>query len=237
MTFALAFLAGVLSILNPCVLPILPIVVGTAVSEHRLGPLALAAGLLTSFIGMGLFIATIGFSIGLDAALFGMTGAVLLAAIGMVLMLQPLQARFALALGPATGWFDARAGAMTGHGLAGQFGVGALLGAVWAPCSGPTLGAASLLASQGRDLGQVASTMLVFGLGASVPLLGLGLASRKVLGRLREKLLAAGSAGKMVLGLILFTTGIFILTGVEKVLAAKLVQVLPQWLIELSTRY
>lgn len=237
MTFALAFLAGLLSILNPCVLPILPIVVGTAVAEHRLGPLALAAGLLTSFIALGLFIATIGFSIGLDAALFSMIGAGLLAAIGVVLMLPPLQARFALALGPATGWLDARAGTMTGQGLAGQFGVGALLGAVWAPCSGPTLGAAALLASQGRDLGQVASTMLVFGLGASVPLLGLGLVSRPLLGRWREKLLAAGSAGRMALGLILFTTGILILTGAEKVLAAKLVQILPQWLIELTTRY
>jgi cytochrome c-type biogenesis protein len=237
MTLALAFLAGVLSILNPCVLPILPIVVGTAVSEHRFGPVALAAGLLTSFIALGLFIATIGFSIGLDAALFSMIGAGLLTAIGVVLMLPPLQARFTLALGPATGWLDARAGTMTGQGLAGQFGVGALLGAVWAPCSGPTLGAAALLASQGRDLGQVASTMLVFGLGASVPLLGLGLASRSLLGRWREKLLAAGNAGKLALGLILFTTGILILTGAEKVLAAKLVQILPQWLIELTTRY
>lgn len=237
MTLALAFLAGVLSILNPCVLPILPIVVGTAVAEHRLGPLALAAGLLASFIGLGLFIATIGFSIGLDSALFSMIGAVLLAAIGLVLMLPPLQARFALALGPATGWLDSRAGAMTGQGLAGQFGVGALLGAVWAPCSGPTIGAASLLASQGRDLAQVASTMLVFGFGASVPLLLLGLASRQLLGRWRERLVAAGSAGKLALGLILFTTGVLILTGAEKALAAKLVQILPQGLIELTTRF
>ena len=63
-------------------------------------------------------------------------------------------------------------------GLAGQFAVGLLLGAVWSPCVGPTLGAASLLASQGKDLPQVALTMVVFGIGAAVPLILLGLLSR-----------------------------------------------------------
>jgi cytochrome c-type biogenesis protein len=43
-TLGLAFLAGILSILSPCVLPLLPVVLGTAQSEHRLGPAALAAG-------------------------------------------------------------------------------------------------------------------------------------------------------------------------------------------------
>src|SRR5712692_3319215 len=63
----LALIAGVLSILSPCVLPILPVVLGAAASEHRYGPLALAAGLSLSFVVLGLFLATAGHSIGLDA--------------------------------------------------------------------------------------------------------------------------------------------------------------------------
>ena len=65
----LAFLAGVLSTLSPCVLPLLPLVLSAAVSEHRFGPAALAAGLAASFVAIGLFVATIGFSIGLDAGI------------------------------------------------------------------------------------------------------------------------------------------------------------------------
>ncbi len=42
-TLAFAFLAGVLSLLSPCVLPLLPIVLGAAASRHKLGPLALSA--------------------------------------------------------------------------------------------------------------------------------------------------------------------------------------------------
>jgi len=65
-----AVVAGVLSTLSPCVLPLLPVVLGTAVSQHRFGPVALAGGLAVSFVAIGLFVATIGFSIGLDLAAF-----------------------------------------------------------------------------------------------------------------------------------------------------------------------
>jgi cytochrome c-type biogenesis protein len=77
-TAALAFVAGVLSILSPCVLPILPIVLGAAASEHRWGPAALAAGLAVSFVAIGLFAATVGYSIGLDSELFRNVAATLM---------------------------------------------------------------------------------------------------------------------------------------------------------------
>ena len=89
-TIGLAFLAGVLSVLSPCVLPLLPIVLGTAQSEHRLGPVALAAGLALSFTIIGLFVATIGFAIGLDTSVFRLVSAVLLIAIGTVLLVPRL---------------------------------------------------------------------------------------------------------------------------------------------------
>src|SRR5690349_16225250 len=91
----LAFAAGTLSILSPCVLPIIPIILSTATSESRLGPLALAAGLSLSFVTIGLFVATVGYSIGLDADLFRYVAAALIIAIGVVLLLPGLQTRLA----------------------------------------------------------------------------------------------------------------------------------------------
>ena len=67
---ALALIAGVLSTLSPCVLPLLPILLGAATGEHRYGPVALAGGLALSFVVIGLFVATIGFAIGLDQEIF-----------------------------------------------------------------------------------------------------------------------------------------------------------------------
>ncbi len=236
-TIGFALLAGVLSVLSPCVLPLVPIVLGTAASEHRLGPVALAGGLALSFTAVGLFVATIGFAVGLDVGLFRTAAALLLVGIGMVLMLPRLQARLAVAAGPVGTWTEERFGGFSTTGLSGQFGVGLLLGAVWSPCVGPTLGAASVLAARGENLGAVALTMLAFGVGAALPLLGLGLLSRDALMRWRNRMMAAGKGLKGVLGLLLAIAGLLILTGLDKRLEAWLVDVSPEWLTALTTRF
>lgn len=236
-TIGLAFLAGTLSVLSPCVLPLLPIVLGTAQSEHRLGPAVLAAGLAISFTAIGLFIATIGFAIGLDTDAFRAIAAALLIAVGAVLLVPRLQEQVAVAAGPVGAWVDERFGGFTATSLWGQFGLGLLLGAVWAPCVGPTLGAASVLAAKGEDLGQVAATMLAFGVGAAVPLMVLGFASREAMLRWRGRLAEASKGGKMLLGALLVTIGLLVAAGADKRIETLLVDASPQWLTDLTTRY
>ncbi|HEX8416529.1 MAG TPA: cytochrome c biogenesis protein CcdA [Methylobacterium sp.] len=236
-TLGLAFLAGLLTVLSPCVLPLLPIVLGAAASEHRLGPAALAAGLAVSFVTLGLFVATLGFAIGLDGDVFRKGAAVLLVGIGLVLMLPAIQTRLAVAAGPVGDWAERRFGAASTAGLRGQFGVGLLLGAVWSPCVGPTLGAASLLAAQGRDLAQVALTMGVFGLGAALPLVLLGSLSRHLLIAWRSRMMLTGRGLKAALGLVLVIAGLAVVSGFDKRLEAVLVAASPAWLDALTTRY
>jgi cytochrome c-type biogenesis protein len=236
-TPALAFLAGLLSILSPCVLPLVPIVLGAAISEHRFGPAALAAGLAVSFTVLGLLIAVVGFSVGIDANTLRIAAAAVMIGLGVVLMLPTFQMRLAAAGGPVANWTEQTFGGFSTAGLGGQFAVGLLLGAVWSPCVGPTLGAASLLASQGRDLGQVGATMAVFGLGAGLPLALLGLASRSWLARMRDRLLSAGKHGKMALGTLFVVVGLSIVTGLDKRIEAALVDMSPAWLTDLTTRF
>lgn len=236
-TLALALLSGVLSTLSPCVLPLLPIVLGAALTEHRFGPAALAAGVALSFVSIGLFVATAGFALGIDQDIFRKAAAVLLIAIGGVLLLPRLQAQVAVAAGPIGNWVQSRSTGLPTHGLGGQFAVGLLLGAVWSPCVGPTLGAASVLAAQGKDLGAVAATMVAFGIGAAAPLLVLGLASREALMRWRNRLLTAGKTGKFALGAVLLAVGLLIFSGLDKTIEAVLVDASPDWLTNLTTRY
>jgi cytochrome c biogenesis protein CcdA len=232
-----ALFAGVLSTLSPCVLPLLPIILGAAISEHRFGPAALAGGLAISFAAIGLFVATIGFGIGLDGGVFRVVGALLLITIGVVLLVPQLQTQFAGAAAPISGWTERRFGAIETVGLKGQFALGLLLGAVWSPCVGPTLGAASVLAAQGEDLVQVTLVMLVFGVGAALPLLVLGTLSREALLRWRNRLMEAGKGGKMLLGGLLVALGLFIVSGLDKRLETVLVDASPAWLTELTTRF
>jgi cytochrome c biogenesis protein CcdA len=233
----LAFLAGLFSVLSPCVLPLLPIVLGAAASEHRFGPLALALGVALSFVVIGLFVATVGFAIGLDSDLFRVIAAVLMILLGIVLLTPPLQVRLAAAGGPASDWADRSFGGFDSHGLAGQFGVGLLLGAVWSPCVGPTLGAASVLAAQGRSLPMVTATMILFGLGAGLPLALLGSLTRKTLMAWRDRLIVGGKGAKAVFGLILVVLGLLIVSGRDKSVETALVAASPQWLTTLTTSY
>ncbi|MFT4276768.1 MAG: cytochrome c biogenesis CcdA family protein [Rhodopseudomonas sp.] len=234
---ALAFVAGLLSILSPCVLPLVPIVLGAAVAQHRHGPLALAAGLALSFTLIGLLVAVAGFSLGLDAGFFRAMAAVIMIALGAVLLVPSWQMRLAAAGGPMSSLADQYFGQASGSGLAGRFGIGLLLGAVWSPCVGPTLGAASLLASQGRDLPMVALTMAAFGIGAALPLIALGLLSRASLMAVRGRLLSAGKLGKAVLGVAFVAIGLAIVTGLDKQIEAVLVAASPDWLTNLTTRF
>lgn len=234
-SLGLAFVAGLLTVLSPCVLPMLPLVLGSAASTHRFAAPALAAGIALSFTVVGLFVATLGFAVGLDADFFRWLAALLFVAVGAVLLLPSMEARLAFAGGPLADWGERRFGAAAGAG--GPFFLGLLLGAVWVPCVGPTIGAASLLAARGEELGAVAATMLVFGIGAAIPLLGLGLLSRRVLLAWRGRLAGLGRGLHMALGALLVLIGALILAGYDRALEAALVDAAPDWLTELTTRY
>ena len=234
-TLALAFAAGLLSILSPCVLPLVPIVLGTAIVAHPLGAVALAAGLSLSFTVLGLLLALVGFGLGIDAGMLRVAAAAIMIGLGAILLVPSWQARLAAAGGPISSWADRRFGGAASSSLAGQFAIGLLLGAVWSPCVGPTLGAASLLASQGHDLLRVALTMAVFGIGAALPLILLGLLSRATLMGARARLMSAGKLGKGLLGAAFIVIGAAIVSGADKRIEAALVAASPAWLTEWTT--
>jgi cytochrome c-type biogenesis protein len=230
-------LAGILSTLSPCVFPLLPLVIGAATSTHRLGAFWLAGGVATSFTIAGLFIATIGFAIGLDGDLFRSVSAVLLVLLGLALLSSTVQARLGVAAGGLSGAGDRVIRRLSLTGGTGQFVVGALLGLVWSPCVGPTLGAASVLAAQRKDLGSVAAVMFAFGVGTTLPMLMVAVLSRTALLRWRQRMLSAGHFGKVAMGVSALAVGAMILTGVDRRVETTLVSASPAWLTDLTTQF
>jgi cytochrome c biogenesis protein CcdA len=234
-TYGLSLAAGSLSTLSPCVLPIIPILLGTAVAAHRFGPYALAAGLALSFALVGILISSAGAAIGLDQPLLRHLAAVVLLGFGLILLSARLQDRFAGATAALSGLGQALLAKVSLDGLTGQFVLGLLLGLVWSPCVGPTLGAAIGLASQGQDLGQVTLSMALFGIGAGAPLVLLGLLSRQAMMRIRGRLLASGKLGKQVLGGVMLVLGVMILSGADKQFETWVLNAAPDWLVNLTT--
>ena len=234
-TYGLSFAAGSLSTLSPCVLPLIPILLGSTVSESKLAPMALGSGLALSFAVTGTALASLGQLFDFDPAILHIVSAALLVAFGLMLLSARLQRRFASATTGVGNAGNALAASLNPEGLRGQFMLGLLLGVAWSPCVGPTLGVAIGLASQGKQIAQVALVMLLFGLGASLPIIGLGMLSRQGMQKFRGKLLLLGGKGKQLLGAFMLALGAMMLTGTDKLVEAGLLGVTPEWLLRLTT--
>ena len=226
----LAFAAGLLTALSPCVLPLLPLVMGSA-ARNRYGPPALAAGFVTTFTVIGVLLASLGTALGLSDTIVRNISAGLLVAAGVLMIshrLQDLVGRWLSPLASASTRLSPR----TSQGIGSQFFVGALLGGVWSPCVGPTLGAALGLATRTETLAHAGAIMAAFGLGSATLLLAAGYASRAVIGQ-RLRLLQAGEKGRLVFGIVLLLVGVSVASGADKVVESLVLARLPQWWIDL----
>lgn len=230
-----SFFAGTLSVLSPCVLPLLPIVIASALQRHRHGPLALAVGLVLASAAMGLFFASLGFAVDVDRDVGRAIAAASMATVGVILLVPRLQELFGRLATPLA----ATAGALTTRlpaGLGGQFVLGILLGAVWTPCTGPTLAAAITLAARSESLTHAGGVMLMFSVGAVVPVLVLAYGSRRALTSHPTSLAAVAAIGKPVMGVLLLLVGVLVFTGTDKIIEAWMVARMPDWLVDLTTR-
>lgn len=236
-TLFLALAAGALTMLNPCVLPVLPIVLLGALDEHRLGPLALAAGMVASFTLLGLLIYGAGDALDLSSDAARNAVAVLLLFFGIAMLSSALKLRIAAAGAAVTAPLGEFVSRFTPRGLGGQFLLGALLGGVWSPCTGPTLGSAVTLAAQSETLARAAAVMLAFGAGAAVPMAALAYGSRRALTLRRAGFANLARMAMPVMGAVLVALAIAIFTGADRVLETALTDAMPAWLVRLTTRF
>jgi cytochrome c biogenesis protein CcdA len=230
----LGFVAGSLSLLSPCVLPLLPVVLAGAVDRHPLGPVALASGLAVSSTAFGLAFAALGFALDREVARLAAAG--LLVAFGAVLLSARLDVAFARATGPTASRVAPLLDRFRPRSLIGQAAIGALLGVLWTPCGGPTLGSSIALAAQRESLPAAAAVMAAYSAGAALPLLVLSYGSRRVVGG-SGRLVAIARVGKPVTGALLVMLGLLTVLGADKALEAALVERMPAWLGDLVTRY
>ncbi len=244
----IALIAGALTTLNPCVFPILPLVVGSALQDHRAAPLLMGLGMAGAFALLGLLTGLLADSIGLDPDLVRNASAVLLIGFGLAMMVPQAKDLFARAVSPLANRASALSSGLSGGGIgaatdepprfsAGRaLAMGMLLGFVWTPCSGPLLASTLTLAASGGAL-KASGTLAVFGLGAAIPLMSVGYLSRATLGRLRAWVIAHGTRAQQVMGALLAAVGVLVLLGADKMLEAALNRWLPSGWLSLTTRF
>lgn len=232
----LAFVAGIVTILNPCVLPLVPILVTSAFGSARLGPVALAAGLAASFASFGFVIVAFGFQLGIDEQTIRIAAGALLILAGVVLLVPQFQGAISAAASPLTNRASLALSRVDGTSARGQFLIGVLLGLVWAPCVGPTLGTAIAAASQGENLLSAFVTFCAFGFGVATSILAFAYGSRKALGTKAKSLQVIARFTKPAFGIALLMVGFLVMTGFDRHLESAGLSIMPEWLVDLTTR-
>ncbi len=230
----LAFLAGALTLLNPCVLPVLPIVLASATADDRRGPLYLMAGMGSSFVVIGLVLARLGPALGVTPETVASAAAVVMAGFGLVLLVPALGSRFALATAGMAARADGGMNRLDQSSPRGMALGGVLLGAVWSPCIGPTLGGAIALAASGDGLAQAAAIMVAFALGVCAVMLALAYGARGALQRRALWLRRIAPRAKPLLGAMFLLVGLGLFFGLHHRLEIWALETLPDWFNDLS---
>ena len=233
----LSLIAGGLTTLSPCVLPLLPLVLGGSVQSGRWAPLAIGAGMVTTFTVAGIALGLVGDSIGSDVDVVRYTGAWVLMAWALVMLVPAFERRVTGWLSPVAGSANQLAGRLDGGSLRGAFGLGALLGLVWSPCSGPLLASALTMVASEGGAARGGLILGVFGVGAAIPLTLAAHLSRTGFSKFQNRLLPYVGAFKRVFAVVLVAMSILILTGGDKWLEARVNEWLPDAWLQLTTLF
>lgn len=216
----IALASGGLTIAAPCILSLLPVMLGSALGQHRLRPLLIVLGLVTSFTAFGLVFAVFTTFIGLDRTQYRNISVWLILIFGLALLfpqayeavtsqLRSRWSRFKLLL--SGGRLPPLKPPKVRTGLRGAFVLGASMGLAWVPCAGPALGVIFTVASSQEQYGRAALLFLAYAFGAGLPLLVIGYGGNWIASKTRA---LAGKTGaiRRVAGAILTIMGILMIT-------------------------
>ena len=229
-----AYEAGLLTLLNPCVLPLLPLIAAGSVARHPAGPLAMAAGLAVSFTLAGISIFAITRATGLAQEDITVAAGWLMVGFGVVQLVPQAQMGFSRLAGAAASGGTQLMGKVEGRGLGGEFVAGTLLGLAWSPCIGPTLGGAIGLAAQGDNLLLAFAIMVMFSAGAATVMLVLAYGARSLISSRRALLARVMPHAKTILGVGLIVVGLAIVFHIDRVLEGWALTTLPAWFTDFS---
>ena len=199
---AIGFVAGIVTALSPCVLPVLPIVLAGGATGRR--PLAIVAGIVVSFTVFTLFAAWLLDLLGLPQDLLRNLAIALLLVVALTLLVPQVGELLARPLQALT---------RRGSGdLGGGFFLGASLGLVFVPCAGPVLAAVTVIAAK-RDVGLDGLLLtLSYAIGAALPMLAIAFAGQRAAKAFR----ARAESVRRVAGVLVAAAAIAIALGVDQ---------------------
>ena len=226
MSIFFAFLAGLVTVLSPCVLPLLPVILANSALGGRLRPLGIIAGFAVFFSGITLLLSLLVRQMGLSPEVHRTTAALVFILMGLVLAVPALKLRFESVTSPIMGVLSSSPNSSSGFG--GGLLAGAGLGLAWTPCVGPIMASVITLALNQQTTWQSALTAAAFSLGTAIPMGLVVLLGNRIYSRIT--FLKRNSARiQQAMGILILAVGLSIWLGYDRTIQIALFKAFPGW--------
>lgn len=205
-----AFISGIITILSPCILPVLPIVLSGSIGGKS-KPLGIVTGFIASFTVFTLTLSSIVQLLGIPPQNLRFIAIGIITIFGLVLLIPKLQFWFEIAV---SRFVKVKQNSKR-KGFTGGFLVGTSLGLIWTPCVGPIMASVITLAISQEIDGGAVLIMLSYSFGTAIPMFAIMIGSRKLLNRF-PKLVANTGKIQRIFGVIMIALGISIGFGLDR---------------------
>jgi cytochrome c-type biogenesis protein len=219
----LVFLAGIVTIMKPCCLPVVPIIFSGS-AGHKYRPIAIVSGMTLSFTTMGVLVSAFGATFGSFAGTLRTISILFIMGMGFVLFDEDVNMEFIKISSALTQSMRQRFSSLSGYssklpegGIVGGFFLGMSLGIIWIPCVGPILGAVLAYVASVGNVPYGAWMLFVYSVGMSLPMLTIAYYGKKVTARY-QWFVRHGPALKKLSGLVLIVIGVMLLFNIDKLM-------------------
>lgn len=220
-----AFIAGIVTILSPCILPILPIILSGSLTGGKKRPLGVVTGFVLSFTFFTLFLTTIVKATGIPAQTLRLISVVVVGLFGLTMIIPKIQL-----------WFDQLASRLAqmaptnqnADGFGGGLLIGLSIGLVWTPCVGPIIASVITLALSGTVTGTAAIIAFTYSLGTAIPMLAITYGGKKLLNRV-PWLMENTANIQRAFGVLMILTAVGIYFNVDRRFQAYVLKTFPEY--------
>lgn len=229
-----AFLSGLVTILAPCIWPLLPIILSVSMtSQGHKKPLGISLGIMLSFAFFTLAISALVKLFPFDPNALRLIAVIVIAFLGITMIVPRLSELTEVLVSKLSGLFG-QSRTQKGSGFKSGFITGLSLGIVWSPCAGPILAAIAALAATGKVTLDVVLITVAYVIGVGIPLFIFAYGGQAVFTKTRFISSQLRTLQK-IFGIIMLLTALAIYTNYDKYIQAQLLNAFPQFSSTLSS--
>ncbi|OGK29908.1 hypothetical protein A3G67_00395 [Candidatus Roizmanbacteria bacterium RIFCSPLOWO2_12_FULL_40_12] len=222
-----AFISGLVTILAPCIWPLLPIILSASATGGKRKPLGITLGIIISFAFFTLTLSYIVKIIPFNPDGLRLFAVLIIGFFGLTLLIPALSQKVEGAVSALSNKLGIKPSNESG-GFWGGLLTGLALGVVWSPCAGPILATIATLAATRTVNTDIVLVTIVYVIGVGIPLFFFALLGNKLFTQSKKLSKYTGKV-QQVFGAIMIITSVLIFTNYDKVLQAKLLDAIPAY--------